>query len=511
MKPLLAALAFALTAAPAFAAEPPILLSVKTGSAQVGLLSGVPALDIELASGQVARAYPRQQETRIGWDGEAVSRWVGTVPDIPGSEVSLTQKSGYTVGTIRIGGKRWHLEPDGALLVVNSAELSPCGTVRRNDLSADLLLQSASSRAIASAPATTLSFIDVLAVYDSTAVREAGGIPQIEVKIEDAIARASEAVHNSNAGRPYRLVGIAKLSKDFDPYKPLDLLYSSEVKALRNQLGADLVQGYAADIYAYIHGTDKPPVQVAGLSSGYYDDPDLGYPSVVSYFAMHDTTPAHEFGHNGGADHEEETAYRPKPARPSSFCPPDGSPGWGTIMWSGATRPPGTCTWEKINYFSNPNIPYGWGGHRLGVPGESDNAGVMRATAPKLANFRESKVPPPTPCAPDPEHVCLSGGRFQVSAHWQTLTEAGHAKAVTLTEDTGYFWFFSPQNVEVVFKIVNGCQLNSFYWFFAGGLTDVGVVFTIVDTKTGAMKQYTNIRGYAFLPIQDTIAFGTCP
>jgi hypothetical protein len=82
---------------------------------------------------------------------------------------------------------------------------------------------------------------------------------------------------------------------------------------------------------------------------------------------------------------------------------------------------------------------------------------------------------------------------------------------VPLSGDTGYLWFFSAPNVEVVAKILNGCSLNSHYWFFAGGLTNVNTVITVTDTATGAVRKYTNPANTIFAPIQDTSAFGTCP
>jgi hypothetical protein len=79
-----------------------------------------------------------------------------------------------------------------------------------------------------------------------------------------------------------------------------------------------------------------------------------------------------------------------------------------------------------------------------------------------------------------------------------------------LTGDTGYFWFFSPNNVEMVLKAVNGCGFNSSFWVFAGGLTNVNVVTTVTDTQTGVVRSYVNPQGVAFQPLQDTSAFA-CP
>jgi len=63
----------------------------------------------------------------------------------------------------------------------------------------------------------------------------------------------------------------------------------------------------------------------------------------------------------------------------------------------------------------------------------------------------------------------------------------------------------------VIVKVLNACGLNQRYWFFAGGLTDVKVHFTVTDTQTGKVKLYDNPPHTPFRPIQDTSAFATCP
>ncbi len=115
-----------------------------------------------------------------------------------------------------------------------------------------------------------------------------------------------------------------------------------------------------------------------------------------------------------------------------------------------------------------------------------------------------------TTCTPTTTTMCLND-RFAVSATWRTTSATGNGTAVKLTSDTGYFWFFGASNVEVVIKVLNACTLNSKYWVFAGGLTDVNVVLTVRDTKTGTTRTYTNPLGVAFQPIQDTSALGVCP
>jgi hypothetical protein len=114
-------------------------------------------------------------------------------------------------------------------------------------------------------------------------------------------------------------------------------------------------------------------------------------------------------------------------------------------------------------------------------------------------------------CTPTATAMCLNNNRYRVEATWQSSSSSGVGNINELTDDTGYLWFFSSSNVEIVVKVLNGCGLNSRYWVFAAGLTDVRTTITVTDTKTGSVKQYTNPLGTPFAPVQDTAAFATCP
>jgi hypothetical protein len=120
----------------------------------------------------------------------------------------------------------------------------------------------------------------------------------------------------------------------------------------------------------------------------------------------------------------------------------------------------------------------------------------------------EPPPPPPGTCAASATRLCLNGGRFAVEARWtRTNGDTDLGRAVSLTPDTGYFWFFDQANVEMVIKVIDGCGVNNRFWVFAGGLTDVRVRITVTDSVTGEVQTYTNPQGTAFRPIQDTVAF----
>jgi len=75
----------------------------------------------------------------------------------------------------------------------------------------------------------------------------------------------------------------------------------------------------------------------------------------------------------------------------------------------------------------------------------------------------------------------------------------------------GAFWFFSPDNPELLVKILDGCSVNGAKWLFASAATNVGFTLTVTDTTTGAQRVYTNPDRNPAAPIQDTSAFATCP
>jgi hypothetical protein len=139
---------------------------------------------------------------------------------------------------------------------------------------------------------------------------------------------------------------------------------------------------------------------------------------------------------------------------------------------------------------------------------EETIAALIEKTSEDLARI----VPKAGTCVAGPTSLCLSGGRFQVDVAWKTSNgDTGVGQAVSLTADTGYFWFFGASNVEMVIKVLNACTFNQKFWVYAGGLTDVETTIHVTDTMTGAVKTYTNPQGTAFRPIQDSSAFGTCP
>lgn len=113
-----------------------------------------------------------------------------------------------------------------------------------------------------------------------------------------------------------------------------------------------------------------------------------------------------------------------------------------------------------------------------------------------------------TSCRPLPTALCLLENRFKVEAFWRDFAgNSGPGQAVPLTPDTGTFWFFDPQSVEVVGKVIDGRTLDDHFWFFYGALSNVEYSLTVTDTATGAARRYLNPSGQ-LASVGDTTAFG---
>ncbi len=106
--------------------------------------------------------------------------------------------------------------------------------------------------------------------------------------------------------------------------------------------------------------------------------------------------------------------------------------------------------------------------------------------------------------------LCLNGNRYEVAVQWKTESAQGAGHAVPFSDDSGRFWFFDPDNTEVVVKVVDACSAFHQHWVFLSGLTNVSVLVTVTDTQTGRVRTYVNPRDTPFAAVQDTQAFD-CP
>lgn len=99
-------------------------------------------------------------------------------------------------------------------------------------------------------------------------------------------------------------------------------------------------------------------------------------------------------------------------------------------------------------------------------------------------------------CIPGADRLCLGSGRFRVEVAWTDHDgNTGTGTARALTADTGAFWFFGPDNLELMVKVLDGRGVNGHFWVFYGALSDVAYTVTVTDTVADTARTYANLAG----------------
>jgi PKD repeat protein len=189
----------------------------------------------------------------------------------------------------------------------------------------------------------------------------------------------------------------------------------------------------------------------------------------------------------------------------ASGFPTSGTAPFTTSFTANATggTPPYTYKWSTGE--SGPAMSHQWS-HNGTFSVNVVVTDATAATATSNAITITANLPAPTgPCS-DPQYVCLNGSRFAVKIEWKTTDgkSSGVATPIKYTADSGLFWFFGPDNIEVLLKVLNACGLNSRYWIFSAATTDVEYTITVLDTVSGNKKTYFHAGGTPAPAITDT-------
>ena len=195
---------------------------------------------------------------------------------------------------------------------------------------------------------------------------------------------------------------------------------------------------------------------------------------------------AHEVGHNLGLDHHPEDTTTVTPFVPFGH----GYEGQtkfgrrhGTIMHSAGGR---------TAHFSTPELLHG---RILGNADVSDATRALRYTIPDAVRYSPTVVPKKDEdphgygCRPSRSGACLNERRFNVAARYSTQSvsraPAKRLDTYGLGDSGALYYFFGPDNPEMLVKVVNGCWLNDHWWVFGSAATDLVYELVIDDLADG--------------------------
>lgn len=175
---------------------------------------------------------------------------------------------------------------------------------------------------------------------------------------------------------------------------------------------------------------------------------------------------------------------------------------------------------QDPNHAFSPALKQQW--TRLGVPWEEEvlpGFGHGNLPARAVENgflFLAGKTYPAADdaCVPGPTALCLGNGRFRVEVAWKDFQGgAGPGSVVpgAVSDDSGLFWFFAPDNWELLVKVLDGCALNGHHWVFAAATTTVEYVLTVTDTRTDQAWSWRNPPGRPSPAVTDVNALGCSP
>jgi len=154
-------------------------------------------------------------------------------------------------------------------------------------------------------------------------------------------------------------------------------------------------------------------------------------------------------------------------------------------------------------FFDSRLIPDG--GHTLQVVAV-DNQGKTTRTPNPARQIVVEQPPVIEPCVPGPTTLCLLQSRFKVEATFVQNGTSSAAQKLAGSDQSGYFWFFGADNLEIGIKVLDGTPVNGKFWVYHGGLTSLEYSLRVTDTDTGEVQTYVKPAG-SFCGDADTQAF----
>jgi len=136
--------------------------------------------------------------------------------------------------------------------------------------------------------------------------------------------------------------------------------------------------------------------------------------------------------------------------------------------------------------------------------------GVADTAAIPCARAAFEEVVPRAPMVsrngPGPQPLTLD--RFEITTEWEDFTmTTGDGQPVAVTPHSGFFYFFTPDNPDVVVKFVDKSSINGNFWLFFGSQTTVEFTLRVVDSCDGSTISFFKPAGVAGGTVVDMSSF----
>jgi Metallo-peptidase family M12B Reprolysin-like len=320
--------------------------------------------------------------------------WVGSIDGIKNSHVSFTELNGVVSGLINGLSESYEVRTAGPG-VYSLARVQGVAE-DEGDVTTPMIPAAASdSTTDALTPENDDgSVVDVLLLWTPATRVGLGGTTQVNALVSQIISDSNTAYQRSGISLRLRLVGASEISFTESLSMSADLssiTNSATISALRNSVGADLVQ--------LLEQSPDSPCGIGWLLTQAQASSPSTFPafSIADHRCASNYTPTHEMGHNMGSLHDRANAGSGAGMFPYSYGYQDPAGGFRTIMAYNCS--PTGC--PRIPNFSNPDVTYAANGRPTGTPTEN-NALSINNSAFVVANFRqstsgESTTPPPAP------------------------------------------------------------------------------------------------------------------
>jgi Metallo-peptidase family M12 len=343
--------------------------------------------------------------------------WVGRIPDIDRSTVTLAVEGSIVYGAILTPDAVFLIQPLGdgihAIRQIDQRLLPPEAPLREPPVAPSLGRESVPDQGLLD----DASFIDVMVLYTPAAAAAAGGTSAINALANNAISTTNTTYANSGITQRVRLVysGVVSYTEAGASGLEIDTDLNNLTNGT-NGLGgvASLRETYRADLVSLL--THTPTSAYCGIawlmSSPSSSFERFGYSVVEQSCAVAGLSFPHELGHNMGARHDW---YMDSGTTPYTYAHGyvNTTSRWRTVMSynniCAVTSPFTNCT--RLAYWSNPSATFG--GAPMGVPGgtnsssgcyanpanppcDADDHRTLNNTAVVVANFRQSGLAPLT-------------------------------------------------------------------------------------------------------------------